>query len=349
MPRHHHQGRKAHASSTHGHDARQGRRPWGALLTALLLGSSGAQGSGAAPMSTPQAVTRSLFFYRQGRFHKALEVATAAIERDPLQRDLHAAAGLYCERLGDHGCAVSHFELAEGSSLYESLAIGAHATALAAAGCSRRAAALREDTRIAAGDDHEEFLVVLRSADDCFQNGDLACAEEHTWEALSIHPRSSMALATLARVAYAMGDTDSGDANLWLARTVSEGALAARVHLVESEVYLALGDPASAGRELDAARAHNRGNIATVAAQIALFTRTGCRHEAELLLNDAVQHFGHYGERPDMAVSRARLALARGDTDEARSICGYARAVTPYNSAISRLAADLHAAGLDCR
>jgi tetratricopeptide (TPR) repeat protein len=222
--------------------------------------------------------------------------------------------------------AEGDFLLSEGSAYYEQSAISWHAETLRALGYGREAAALRL-SQVAAGEGSaSELITYVYASEDLLSAGDVEGALDVTERALSMHPRSGVAMTAYAEALTAAGRLDEAGSWLWLAALRND--LALRDTLAQARYAIASGDLPYAEELVDGDRRHMMRNwqMATLLADIYVAQE---RPEEALVVLDRAQW--RNSERPEFLRVDILAGLAAGDLELARESCERAASYYPNN------------------
>ncbi len=296
------------------------RRGW---LTALLVGGGLLIGSAWARSSDGVEM-----MIRRGQYRVATQNANRALQASPDDVELHAAIGIAWSKAGYFADAAGAFKLCAGSTLYEDKGLEAHADQIRAMGDGQGAAALRLQRLLDAEiSDFHAMKVWMGVVDDLRMDGDLVGAEDAAYQALSLFPRSPMALAMLADVYMDAGELDEADAALWMAAQQGDTA---RGFITQARRELIDKDYAAAEAVLESARKLRTPTLRLAVMRAEVKRQQGNAHGALEILERARWQLT---EHPEMLAVRIMTLTDLGYPDAAE-FAARAQLIYPNNPLI---------------
>lgn len=269
---------------------------------------------------------------RSGASRVALAEIRKELKDNPDDADLHAWAGIAASRSGLFSDAITEFELALGSEVYDVHGISAHANALRVVGRGEEAAALREAQIAIQTREDDESQLWLGMVDDYRYAGDYGSAYDAAWKAISLAPGSGLAYAVLADLELDLGHDEEARYDLWIADRL--GGNTVRSHVVRARMSIADGDLELAYLQLNINRLARRNQILG-AMQAEILRRQGDANGALGLLS-----MPRYTDKdqPYMMAEWMACYAQTGDLENARSLRARGLALYPTDPNIAAAA-----------
>jgi tetratricopeptide (TPR) repeat protein len=313
------------------------------LLLLAAAPASAQQARRGRPAPTGQAAAPAWVelaqLVRKSQYRQVVRRATALLEQDPDDVEVHAVLGVAWARAGYLADAVGAFALCGGSAYYEDQGLAAHADALAALGEPERAAALREQRLLDADlDEAREVRLLLNMADDHRLAGRPDRALDDAERALAVWPNAPATWAVMADAWLDLGQIAQAEEALWQSERMGATTRGA---LVAARLAVWQGDWKEALEQVDAAHDFRIGSVRPAALKAEVLRRMG---DLDGALEVVERTNWRLTEDPEMLAARIRVRADRKEWAEADATAERAAALYPRHPEVQGALAHLRAA-----